>query len=153
MTSLEERMRQGLDVLVPSPDDVPMSWEDALRRAERAPVRVGRPLVTRGRGVALALALAAAALVVLALSPVGGAIARGFGDFSAWLTGSPGEPASQAEQRAFDKANKRSWMGASHASSSPTTQAGSRVLGSGSCTSRQARSPRSSRTTRSAPTR
>ena len=109
MTSLEERLREELDAIVPPPADAPMSWEDALRRAERAPGRVRRPLVTRGRGVALALA--AATLVVLALSPVGGAIAHGFGDFSAWLTGSPGEPASEAEQRAFDEANERSWMG------------------------------------------
>ena len=108
MTSLEERLREELDVLVPPPDDAPMSWEDALRRAEKAPVRARGPLVTRGRGVALALA--AATLVGLALSPMGGAIARGFGDFSAWLTGSPGDPASKAEQRAFDKANKL-WLG------------------------------------------
>jgi hypothetical protein len=110
MTSLEVRMREELDALLPFPHDAPMSWEDALRRAEGAPVSVRRPRVTRGRAVALALIFAAATLAVLALSAVGGAIAREFGDFSAWLTGSPGEPASEAEQRAFDQAN-RSWLG------------------------------------------
>ena len=99
-----------LDALLPLPDDAPMSWEDALRRAEEARASVRRPFVTRGRATAIAVALAAATLAVLALSSVGGAIARGFGDFSAWLTGSPGEPASQAEQRVFDQAN-RSWLG------------------------------------------
>lgn len=67
-----------------------------------------------GAGVALLLCGFAAACGSDeddSLSPVGGAIARGFGDFSAWLTGSPGEPASEAEQRAFDEANERSWMG------------------------------------------
>ena len=108
MTSLEERLREELAVLVPSVDDAPMSWEDALHRAERAPVRARGPRVRRSRGVVLAFA--AAVLVVLALSPVGGAIAREFGDFSAWLTGSPGEPASKVEQRAFDKVNKL-WLG------------------------------------------
>ncbi len=110
MTSLEVRLREELDALLPLPDDAPMSWEDALRRAEEARASVCRPFVTRGRATAIAVALAAATLAVLALSSVGGAIARGFGDFSAWLTGSPGEPASQAEQRAFDQAN-RSWLG------------------------------------------
>jgi hypothetical protein len=54
-----------------------------------------------------AVAFAAAALAALGLSPVGEAIARGVSDFSAWLTGTPGEPASEDAQRAFE--DERSW--------------------------------------------
>jgi hypothetical protein len=54
---------------------------------------------------------AAFILVAVAASPLGGAIARGVSDFSAWLSGEPGQPASEAEQRAFEQANARSWAG------------------------------------------
>jgi hypothetical protein len=42
---------------------------------------------------------------------VGAAIVRGFGGFSAWISGEPGAPASPAEQQAFQQQNKRSWSG------------------------------------------
>lgn len=100
MIELDERLRSELDLLVPLPDDAELQWEDVLRRT-------GQRAFPRRRVVALAFV--AAALAVLALSPIGGAIAREFGDFSAWLSGNPGEPASAEDQRAFDEANERSW--------------------------------------------
>jgi len=110
MIELEERLRSELDRLVPLPTDVDASWEDALRRAASrsdTPSAARHALFHRRRVAALALAVAA--IAALALTPVGGAIVRSFGDFSAWLTGSPGEPASESAQRAFEEANERSW--------------------------------------------
>ena len=102
---------EALELYVSPFDEEPQAWADVLRRASTA--SEAKPLNRRRRRRLLAsVALAAAALVALGASPVGGAIARGFGDFSAWLTGSPGEPASEEARSAhFDKANKRSWMG------------------------------------------
>jgi len=99
---------EALELYVAPFDDEPEAWADVLRRAsiasDASPRREGR----RRRRLAV-LAFAAAALLALGVSPVGGALARGFGDFSAWLTGSPGEPASESEQRAFDAENERTW--------------------------------------------
>jgi hypothetical protein len=44
-------------------------------------------------------------------TPLGAAIGRTFDGFSAWITGSPGTPASPQVQRAFENANARSWAG------------------------------------------
>lgn len=92
-------MREELDripVDVGEPD-----WADVLERAGRR---------SRRRLVLLAGAVGAAALLAVA-TPLGRAVATGVGDFSAWLTGRPGEPVSAEEQRAFDEANARSWLG------------------------------------------
>jgi hypothetical protein len=90
-------------------DDEPEAWADVLRRASvvsDAPVRRG----TRRRRRLTVLVFATGALLALGLSPVGGALARGFGDFSAWLTGAPGQPASEDAQRAFEEGSARSWL-------------------------------------------
>jgi hypothetical protein len=63
----------------------------------------------RRRPATLALAGFAAAVLVAAATPVGPAIAKGIGDFSAWLTGHPGKEAPASEQRAFDATNGHSW--------------------------------------------
>jgi hypothetical protein len=78
-------------------------WDALVRRA-------------RGRRPGSRLVLAAAALVGAALllgvaTPLGGAFAQAVGDFSRWLAGTPGTPVSDDEQRAFDEANARSWLG------------------------------------------
>jgi hypothetical protein len=57
----------------------------------------------------------AAAIIVLAAlvglgTPLGAALVRSLDDFSAWLTGQPGTPASQTEQQAFEEANARTWL-------------------------------------------
>jgi hypothetical protein len=99
MSTHDSSLATTLDRLVPELD-VSGDWEAVLRGAGRR---------TRRRRV-VALAVAAAALA-LGVSPVGGAIADGVGDFSAWLRGTPGTPASSADQQAFEQANQRSWAG------------------------------------------
>lgn len=108
MSDMDTRLRAELEGLVPLPSVADRSWEDVLRRAASWSPASPSAHWTRGRRVAV-MALAAATLLALAASPVGEAIARGFGDFSAWLTGNPGEPAGADQQRAFDEANRRSW--------------------------------------------
>lgn len=100
---------EALELLVEPFDGEPEAWADVLRRAS-APDIGPRSTFPQRRHVA-AVALAALVVAALAVSPVGAAIARGVSDFSAWLTGSPGEPASESEQRAFEAENERSWDG------------------------------------------
>lgn len=64
----------------------------------------------RRRRLTAGAALVFAAAVIGLATPLGAAIARGLDGFSAWITGQPGSPASPAEQRAFDRANARSWI-------------------------------------------
>ena len=78
-------------------------WNDVLLR--RPPRR------TRARALLVAAAIVAAIAVVALATPLGAAIVHGVGGFSAWLTGQPGSPVSRPEQRAFDRANSRSWLG------------------------------------------
>jgi hypothetical protein len=62
--------------------------------------------------VVLAIALVTAFVGAIALTtPLGAALARGLDDFSAWINGEPGKPAPSADQRRFDQANARSWVG------------------------------------------
>jgi hypothetical protein len=105
--SAQASLGDALGHLVAPFDGEPEAWEDVLRRAGLVDGRT-RPRSGGRRRLAI-VALAVAAIVALGASPVGGAIARGFGDFSAWLTGSPGEPASESAQRAFDAENERTW--------------------------------------------
>ena len=95
---------EALDLLV-APFSHDGDWDEIVQRAsayERQPTRRRRRLL---------VSLVAAALVVIALAtPVGGAIVRGLGDFSDWLTGHPGTPASQSERKAFAR-ETHSWFG------------------------------------------
>jgi hypothetical protein len=97
---------EALELYVSPFEDEPQAWADVLRRASLAPEEKPARRFPRRRRLAAA-ALVAAVLVALGLSPVGGALAQGVFDFSAWLTGSPGEPASKEAQRAFEE--ERSW--------------------------------------------
>lgn len=120
MIDLDERLNDELARLVPLPDGRDASWTDALARAgvsrdaSSADV-LGRPKALsrrRGRRRRQLIAVFVTALVgMLALTPLGGAIRGELGDFSAWLTGRPGEPASESVQADFDRANERSWAG------------------------------------------
>lgn len=56
-------------------------------------------------------AVVAAAAVIGVSTPLGAAVVSSLDDFSAWLSGQPGTPASESEQQAFDAANARSWLG------------------------------------------
>ena len=81
-------------------------WPDVLRRAN-----VGRaPSPRRRRRLVVAISFVLVVLAV-AVSPLGAAIGREFGNFSDWLTGSPGKPASTAAQEAFARANAHAYAG------------------------------------------
>jgi hypothetical protein len=97
----EERLRSELDRLVPT--DSRSDWDEVAARAG-----LRRELVLRGSAVAVSV-LAAAGLLAFA-TPLGATLAGSLDDFSAWLTGEPGTPASEDEQRAFEVANARSWL-------------------------------------------
>jgi hypothetical protein len=99
MSTHDSSLATTLDRLVPE-RVVRGDWDAIVRAASRR--------ARRRRLVALGVAVGALAIGV---SPVGGAIADGVGDFSAWLRGTPGTPASDADQEAFEQANRRSWAG------------------------------------------
>jgi hypothetical protein len=99
MSTHDSSLATTLDRLVPE-RVVRGDWDAVVRAAGRR--------ARRRRLVALGVAVGALAMGV---SPVGGAIADGVGDFSAWLRGTPGTPASDADQEAFEQANRRSWAG------------------------------------------
>lgn len=102
MIEVEGQLREEVARSVPAVG--PADWSEVLKRAGYAPSRVRRRWA--------ALAAGALALVVVAFAtPLGSAVARSLGGFSAWLTGTPGTPASQSEQQAFERANARSWLG------------------------------------------
>ncbi len=92
MIDVEPLLASALERLVPLPSAARPDWEEVLDRA----------------GVDAFAALAATVAVAVA-TPIGGAIARGIGDFSAWLTGHPGKPAPASEQQLFEAENGRSW--------------------------------------------
>ena len=97
----EPAVARALDQYAPIGND-DGDWH-ALLRAARAPERKKRLLFAFATLVGTAAVLAAA-------TPLRDAIASVFSDFSAWIAGTPGTPASQEEQRAFDEANARSWI-------------------------------------------
>lgn len=105
MIDADERIREEVERLLPLPAGFAADWHDVVVRARAA----------RGPGVrrkvGLLTATLAATMAILAATPLGAAIARTLGDFSAWMIGEPGTPASPVEQRAFQEANERSWAG------------------------------------------
>jgi hypothetical protein len=104
MTELDLLIRGEIEPLLPLPGLSAPSWDDVLLRARKRRRPRWVPLA------AAAAALAVAALVAIT-TPVGAAVAGVLDDFSAWLTGDPGAPASQSEQQAFEQANARTWAG------------------------------------------
>src|SRR4051794_39897614 len=79
-------------------------WADVAERAGLARARrLRRATTTAAAATAVAVALGIG-------TPLGAALVRSFDGFSTWLTGEPGTPASQTEQRAFDAANSRTWL-------------------------------------------
>jgi hypothetical protein len=103
MNDVDALARAEVAALLPIPSGVRPDWEDVVRRA-----RPGRRRLSRA---AVLVATAGTLAVVVAASPLGAALVRTFDDFSAWIRGEPGRPASPAEQQAFQEANARSWAG------------------------------------------
>jgi hypothetical protein len=90
-----------LDQLVPSFDDVPADWPDALRRGGRSRSSL-RPV--------LVAAAAAAALGVFAASSFGEDMLNGTLErLGSWVGSAPGEPAGSDQQAAFEAANAQSY--------------------------------------------
>jgi hypothetical protein len=102
MIDIDDTLRSELHRLVPV--DSRRDWNDV---AARAGLKQGR--VRRRWAVGAAVVVTAGAIG--AFSPLGAALVGTIDDFSAWLTGEPGTPASESEQEAFDAANARSWLG------------------------------------------
>jgi hypothetical protein len=101
---VEERLRAELDGLVEIEDQP--DWDEVLARAGLSRERTRRRWTLGGAAVA-----AAAILGIGIATPLGAALARGVDDFSAWLTGEPGSPVSEEEQREFERANAQTWLG------------------------------------------
>ena len=100
--NVEQRLQTELERLAAHVDEP--DWEDVCARA------AAQASVARRRLAAVVTAIGVAVVLAVA-TPLGGAIVHGLDDFSAWLSGQPGEPVSEEEQRAFDEANARSWLG------------------------------------------
>lgn len=104
MIDEERTLREELDRLLVI--DPRLDWDEVASRAGLK--RAGR----RRLWTVAATAAAAAALMTAGMAtPLGSAIAHGLNDFSTWLTGEPGSPVSAQEQRDFESANARSWIG------------------------------------------
>jgi hypothetical protein len=106
MIDVEETLRAELDRLVPVPAGP--SWDEVLQLAGHANQPIWR---RRTRSAAIIVAVAGAATVLTLATPLGAAIARSLSGFSTWISGEPGSPAPKAEQRAFARANARTWLG------------------------------------------
>jgi hypothetical protein len=101
MIDVEDVLRTELPRLV-DVHELP-DWDAVVTGSGLKRERARRRLTV---GAALVVAAAAIGLA----TPLGAAIARGLDGFSAWITGQPGSPASPAEQRAFNRADARSWI-------------------------------------------
>ncbi len=103
MIDVDDTLREELAKIVPS--FRPGDWGEVLAIAGHAPARPVR------RWAAVAAFAVAAALAISVATPLGASIVHGVGNFSSWLTGEPGTPASTKAQQAFNRANARSWIG------------------------------------------
>ena len=104
MTSYEETIQSVLVRTVPLPAGAGRDWEDVLSRSAASTRTV------RTRRLVYSVALAAAVAIVLGVTPLGAVIARGFGDFSGWLSGSAGSHVTGKERSAFANASRHSWI-------------------------------------------
>jgi hypothetical protein len=96
MIDVDPLIRDELNEDVPAVPSELRDWEDVLARAGEPARR------RRARRRLTGLALAGATVAMLAVTPLGGAIARGVGGFSDWLVGTPGNPVAAEAQRTFE---------------------------------------------------
>jgi hypothetical protein len=109
MIDVESLIRDRRDHLAPLADAHSADWGDVLARAGVQSVQARPRRGPLRLALAVLVAVIIAAGLVAVVTPVGGAIAQTVRDFSAWLRGQPGGPASEEEQRAFEEANARSF--------------------------------------------
>lgn len=103
MTDFDSRIQSVLVKTAPLPTGAGCDWDNVLARAE-ASTRSAHT-----RRMLFSLAFATLAAVVVAATPLGAAIAHGFGDFSGWLGGRTGTPVSKSERRAVERNAPLSW--------------------------------------------
>jgi len=87
MIDVEDRLRSELHRLVPA--DSRRDWAQVVEGAGLARERMRRRWATGA-------AMVAGAVVLGIATPLGAALVGSFDDFSAWLTGQPGTPASES---------------------------------------------------------
>jgi hypothetical protein len=104
MIDVEDTLRAELDRLVEI--DPRRDWDEVVTRAGVKHARTRRSWAFGAGAVTVAVAA-----ILGTATPLGSAIARGLDDFSTWLSGQPGSPVTEEEQREFDLANARSWLG------------------------------------------
>ncbi|MGD0273869.1 MAG: hypothetical protein ABSB96_09100 [Gaiellaceae bacterium] len=107
MIDLDPQIVSELDRTFPPPSGGRADWQDIVDRAAGRRLR----MVPSRRLVAISTAVIVTAALVAVMTPVGAAVVRGLDGFAAWISGEPGQPASSAEQQAFQHANERSWSG------------------------------------------
>jgi hypothetical protein len=101
MIDVDEILRSELERWLPA--DSRSDWDEVAAGA-------GLTRARRLRRAAIAIAAFTVATVLGVGTPLGAALVHRFDDFSAWLTGQPGTPASDTEQQAFEDANTRTWL-------------------------------------------
>jgi hypothetical protein len=102
MIDIDDALRSELHRLVPI--DSRRDWGEVAARA-------GLKQGSARRRWAIGAAVVVTAGAIGAFSPLGAALVGTIDDFSAWLTGEPGTPASESAQQDFDASNARSWLG------------------------------------------
>lgn len=117
MTDLDLQVMEVLEEHVRLRNEAQPAWRDVLVRAgieSRGSIRSSAP-TRRRRPRRFALAGVAVGLGLLALSPLGPAVAGlsrdAFDGLNSWLRGQPGEPATPAEQAGFTARNDASYAG------------------------------------------
>lgn len=103
MLDTDQFVREHAERLLPIVETAAPDWHDVLARGGRSYVGRSRVLLVA------ALSGAAAVLATLAFTPAGAAITGGWDDFSAWVSGDPGDAASPQEQRVFEQSEQSSW--------------------------------------------
>jgi hypothetical protein len=101
MIDVDDILRSELQAWIPS---------DSRRDWDQVAAGAGLTRARRLRRIAIAVAALVVAAVLGLGTPLGAALVETLDDFSAWLTGQPGTPASQQEQQAFEEANARTWL-------------------------------------------
>lgn len=104
MVDVDSVIINELGLLAPLGGFEGADWGEVVRRARTIP---GTASSQRKRRLAAGVVFAALVVVAVAVSPLGAAIGRGFGD---WLSGHPGAPASRTARNAFAAAT-HSWYG------------------------------------------
>jgi hypothetical protein len=106
MKGIDSLVRDGFLRDDPLPAGLAPDWDDVVRRSRPRATSTRRQLALRTLAIAVVVVVGA---VAVATAPLRAAIADAADGFAAWISGSPGTPASPADQQAFEQGNARSW--------------------------------------------